>query len=118
MPYGGTSAPPAKCGQPVVRVLVLQADDHTGDGKPSPYTRGRRACPGLSKIRSIRSTMTCGSAACCAERLRLSEGRASPTTSSEQAGRLSLPACSEEDGGSDVGRKAGGFPHSGAAEPR
>jgi len=43
--------------------------------------------------------------------------RASRRTSSEQAGRLSLPACSEEDRGCEIGRKARGFPQVGAAEP-
>ena len=35
-----------------------------------------------------------------------------PSSSSAQAERLSLPACAEEDQGSGIGRKAGGFPHS------
>ncbi len=68
--------------------------------------------PGLSKLRSIRLAATCGSAARCAERLRLSVGRVSRTTSSAQAGRLSHPACAEGEEGCSMGRKARGFPHS------
>jgi hypothetical protein len=41
---------------------------------------------------------------------------ASWTTSSTQVGRLSLPACVEEDESCGLGRKAGGFPQNGAAE--
>jgi len=53
----------------------------------------------LLKLRLAWWAMTCGSATCCAK-------------------RLCLPACPEEESTSGVGRKAVGFPQSGAAEPR
>ena len=40
-----------------------------------------------------------------------------PSFSSAQAGRRSLPACAEEEEARGFGRKAGGFPQIGAAEP-
>jgi len=66
----------------------------------------------LSRLRSMERALTCGSAACCAERLRLSVALVSSPTSSAQAGRLSLPACAEEEVCGGPGRKARGFPHS------
>jgi hypothetical protein len=55
---------------------------------------------------------------------RLTCGKASPVRRAcivinllVQAGRLSLPDCTEEDEGYGIGGKAGGFPQVGAAEP-
>jgi len=70
----------------------------------------------VSNPRSTRRISSGGSAACLAERLRLSEG-ALQATSSTQAGRLSPPACVEEEERGGAGRKAGGFPQDGAAKP-
>ena len=70
------------------------------------------------KLRLTWWTRACGSAAWCAERLCLSERGACWRATSGQAGRLSLPACPEEQGTSGLDRKAVGFPQSGAAEPR
>ena len=74
--------------------------------------------PGLSKLGSVAWGLTCGYAACCAERLYISGAIASRRTSSAQAGRRSLPACADEKICGKTCRKARGFPHSGAAEPR
>ena len=92
----------------------------SGGAGPVPQARGRlgRGKPrSFSKLPSIRSATTCGFAACRAGRLCLPVGRVSKRSSSEQAGRLSLPACSEDDRGCDIGRKARGFPQIRAAEP-
>jgi len=51
---------------------------------------------GLSEL-YCRRALTCGSAACLAERLCLSDAWAPKTTPSTRAGRLSLPARLEEE---------------------
>ena len=57
---------------PTMSIQILPATSGAGE---APLEAGDN--PGLSKLGAFPSTMICGSAARCAERLRLSEGRAS-----------------------------------------
>jgi len=73
--------------------------------------------PLLSKLPFCHGPMTCGFAACYAERLGLSVTGERPPTSSAPPGRLRLPGGAEEEKMGNRGRKGGAFPRSGAAEP-
>src|ERR1035438_7069031 len=61
--------------------------------------------------------MTCGFAACFAERLRLSVVGEPQPTSSAPSGRLSLPDGAEREEMGKHGRKGEAFPHSRGRSP-
>jgi len=88
--------------------------------KPSRGAAARcrgRACPSLSRLPTIRRPVTCGCAACYAERLGLSGAKAAWTTSSGRLEGSAFQPAGRKIRRCRIARRGGAFPHSGAAEP-
>ena len=76
-----------------------------------------RACPGLFKLPTIRRPVTCGCAACYAERLGLSGAQASWTTSSGRLEGSAFQPAGRRIRRCRIARRGRAFPRRGAAEP-